>query len=99
MRIGHDRAYLAAGGQNQGRDGRRGSHRRRRPRLLRRRAYSSHRGRGGDGVRGRRRGADRAEARHLSAKAKGLLSKNDFAYEPETDSYRCPAGQRLPFRF
>jgi len=33
------------------------------------------------------------------AKAKGQYSKQDFAYEPATDSYRCPAGERLTRRF
>ena len=32
------------------------------------------------------------------AKARGLFSKNDFVYETETDSYRCPAGEQVPFR-
>jgi transposase len=29
------------------------------------------------------------------AKADGRFGKQDFAYNPEDDSYRCPAGQRL----
>jgi hypothetical protein len=29
----------------------------------------------------------------------GLFSKDDFVYEPETDTYRCPAGQVLTYRF
>lgn len=34
-----------------------------------------------------------------SAKADGRFSKNDFVYEHETDVYRCPAGERLTFRY
>jgi transposase len=32
------------------------------------------------------------------AKAEGRFGKQDFAYEPDSDVYRCPAGQRLPWR-
>ena len=32
------------------------------------------------------------------AKAQGRFSKQDFAYEPEHDSYRCPMGERLTNR-
>jgi Transposase DDE domain len=32
------------------------------------------------------------------AKADGRFGKQDFVYEPEGDVYRCPAGQRLPWR-
>ena len=31
--------------------------------------------------------------------AKGLFGKRDFTYVPETDTYRCPAGQSLIWRF
>jgi transposase len=31
--------------------------------------------------------------------AKGLFGKRDFLYVPETDTYRCPAGQSLTWRF
>jgi len=31
--------------------------------------------------------------------AKGLFGKRDFIYVPETDTYRCPAGQSLIWRF
>jgi len=31
--------------------------------------------------------------------AKGLFGKRDFVYVPETDAYRCPAGQSLSWRF
>jgi transposase len=31
--------------------------------------------------------------------AKGLFGKRDFLYVPETDTYRCPAGQSLIWRF
>jgi transposase len=31
--------------------------------------------------------------------AKGLFGKRDFVYVPETDAYRCPAGQSLIWRF
>lgn len=34
-----------------------------------------------------------------NAKADGRYGKDDFAYEPETDTYRCPAGKRLTRRF
>jgi len=30
--------------------------------------------------------------------AKGLVGKRDFRYLPDEDAYRCPAGQRLPWR-
>jgi transposase len=32
------------------------------------------------------------------AKADGRFGKQDFVYEPDGDVYRCPAGQRLPWR-
>jgi transposase len=31
--------------------------------------------------------------------AKGLFGKRDFVYVPESDAYRCPAGQSLIWRF
>ena len=31
--------------------------------------------------------------------AKGLFGKRDFIYVPETDTYRCPAGQSLIWRY
>jgi transposase len=34
-----------------------------------------------------------------NAKAKGRLGKQDFAYLPDDDTYLCPAGQRLTYRF
>ena len=33
------------------------------------------------------------------AKAEGRFGKQDFAYLPEEDAYRCPAGERLPYRY
>jgi transposase len=33
------------------------------------------------------------------AKAKGRFGKQDFVYIPEDDVYRCPAGERLTWRF
>ena len=33
------------------------------------------------------------------AKADGRFGKQDFIYQPETDTYRCPAGERLTWRF
>jgi Transposase DDE domain len=33
------------------------------------------------------------------AKADGRFGKQDFAYLPEEDAYRCPAGERLPYRY
>jgi transposase len=33
------------------------------------------------------------------AKAEGRFGKQDFVYLPEADEYRCPAGQRLTWRF
>ncbi len=33
------------------------------------------------------------------AKAEGQYSKDDFTYEADTDSYHCPAGERLTNRF
>jgi hypothetical protein len=32
-------------------------------------------------------------------RAQGLFDKRDFIYVPESDEYRCPAGQRAPWRF
>ena len=32
-------------------------------------------------------------------RAKGLFDKRDFEYLPEKDEYRCPAGQRAPYRY
>jgi len=37
---------------------------------------------------------------NTSANAKlGLFGKEQFVYDPETDTYRCPAGQTLTYRF
>ena len=33
------------------------------------------------------------------AKADGRFGKQDFIYQPETDTYRCPAGEQLMWRF
>jgi transposase len=33
------------------------------------------------------------------AKSEGRFGKQDFAYLPEEDVYRCPAGERLPYRY
>jgi len=33
------------------------------------------------------------------AKAEGRFGKQDFAYLPEEDVYRCPAGERLSYRY
>src|SRR5438132_1653675 len=33
------------------------------------------------------------------AKAEGRFGKQDFVYLPEGDAYRCPAGERLPYRY
>ena len=33
------------------------------------------------------------------AKADGRFGKQDFAYLPGEDVYRCPAGERLPYRY
>ena len=33
------------------------------------------------------------------AKAKGRFGKQDFVYLPDDDAYRCPAGERLVWRF
>lgn len=37
--------------------------------------------------------------RTSNARAAGRFDKEDFDYLPEKDSYRCPAGKILPFRF
>jgi len=34
-----------------------------------------------------------------SATAHGRFSKDDFIYDPQTNEYRCPAGERLIWRF
>jgi hypothetical protein len=34
-----------------------------------------------------------------NAKADGRYGKQDFVYLPEEDTYRCPAGEQLPYRF
>ncbi len=33
------------------------------------------------------------------AKSDGRFGKQDFVYLPEEDAYRCPAGERLPYRY
>ena len=33
------------------------------------------------------------------AKVDGRFGKQDFAYLPDEDAYRCPAGERLPYRY
>ena len=33
------------------------------------------------------------------AKSDGRFGKQDFVYLPKEDAYRCPAGERLPYRF
>src|SRR5680860_1437664 len=33
------------------------------------------------------------------AKAEGRFGKQDFVYVAADDVYRCPAGERLPYRF
>jgi len=33
------------------------------------------------------------------AKSDGRLRKQDFVYLPEEDSYRCPAGEQLSYRY
>ena len=33
------------------------------------------------------------------AKAAGRFGKQDFVYLPDKDAYRCPAGERLPYRY
>ena len=33
------------------------------------------------------------------AKADGRFGKQDFVYLPDEDAYRCPAGERLPWRY
>src|ERR1700731_1635990 len=33
------------------------------------------------------------------AKSEGRFGKQDFAYLSEEDAYRCPAGERLPYRY
>ena len=40
-----------------------------------------------------------AQAAHLSAKADGRWGKQDFVYQPESDIYRCPAGETMTRRF
>jgi transposase len=34
-----------------------------------------------------------------NSQAKGLFGKRDFIYEPQSNTYRCPAGQSLLWRF
>jgi transposase len=38
-------------------------------------------------------------AQTSNSQAKGLFVKRDFTYVPETDTYQCPAGQSLIWRF
>lgn len=39
------------------------------------------------------------KTRTSPAKAEGRFAKSDFVYEPQDDSYRCPAGETLTFRY
>jgi hypothetical protein len=34
-----------------------------------------------------------------NAKADGRFDKHDFIYLPDENAYRCPAGERLPWRY
>src|SRR5215467_6609832 len=45
--------------------------------------------------------SDRSSPKPLTsgAKADGRFGKQDFIYQPETDTYRCPAGEQLIWRF
>ena len=62
-----------------------------RPRLLQRRG--DHRLR-----RGRHHG-DLPKPMTSGAKAEGRFGKQDFAYLPDEDVYRCPAGEKLTYRY
>src|SRR2546421_6358278 len=42
---------------------------------------------------------DAAEAMTSGAKADGRFGKQDFVYLPTEDVYRCPAGEKLTYRF
>ena len=48
--------------------------------------------------RGRHHG-NSAKPQTSGAKSEGRFGKQDFAYLPEEDAYRCPAGEQLPYRF
>ena len=63
----------------------------RRPRLLRQRANRDLR-RGGHHP-------DLPKRMTSGAKAEGRFGKQDFAYLAEADVYRCPAGERLTYRY
>jgi transposase len=53
----------------------------------------------GAGLRGPRRHPLCAQAADLRGQGARALGKQDFAYDPDSDIYRCPAGERLTWRF
>ena len=48
------------------------------------------------GGRGR---ANLPQAAHLRRQGGGRFGKQDFVYQPQSDTYRCPAGETLTRRF
>jgi hypothetical protein len=48
------------------------------------------------GLRGRGRHTDRPKPLTSGAKADGRFGKQDFIYQPETNTYRCPAEAATP---
>jgi transposase len=91
INLGHDRTSLANMGQQARGDRCRDAHRAGRPRLLLR-------CRGAGLRRGRHRG-DLPQTAHLGRQGGGSLRQQDFVYQPDTDSYRCPAGETVTRRF
>jgi hypothetical protein len=47
----------------------------------------------------RRTTPDLPKPQTSGAKSDGRFDKQDFAYLPAEDAYRCPAGEQLPYRF
>jgi hypothetical protein len=41
----------------------------------------------------------RPQASDLRREGRRRFGKQDFIYQPETDTYRCPAGEQLIWRY
>ena len=50
-------------------------------------------------MRAGRHHGDAPQADDVGAKSEGRFGKQDFVYLPTEDAYRCPAGEKLTYRF